>query len=813
MLNYHQYEEAVYNELLREHANDNSFTFSVRQNAIKGAEKDYFIGTEKGKYFATTFWQIRTGYPGSSGDLIDVFFTYTSDSQLTYYIEFNQTKKPFNDQNKYALNLIQSLEPKVEQALGLKRKSNPAQKAHSYSTKSRQPAYKSVSEMIGDVILDYKTLLPLVNDEISRIKAQYPLFEAQQITKEEFDKMQDKLRARLDLPTIKRANQDAATYAETKIRREATFPLNQILFGPPGTGKTYNTINKALEIIDDDEVKAVDRNDRTKVKTLFDRKLKEGQIVFSTFHQSMSYEEFIEGIKPLEPNTENNPGDELTYRVTPGILKKLVGLIHDEQQVTQNNLYIPEEYFTDYVIKMSLGSVNEPRDKDIYDYCISSNQMALGFGFNVDFTGVKDRSEVIKRLTDSGYQLEGKRDFTVDALERFIFWAVKGRMVIVSNGLKKVRAIGVITGDYQYNPSAPIRFHHFKTVKWLHKNIDLDVSTFYDKQLMQQSIYAIDKDYINKDIFIKKGANATNKNYVLIIDEINRGNVSQIFGELITLIEADKRQGKPEALEVTLPYSKEQFSVPPNLYIIGTMNTADRSVEALDTALRRRFSFTEMPPRADLLTPTLMLQRLWKKYEHLEWTDEEWKKNEDNFLSLLDGEILSRSKYEKLEEDNTLEEQVEEFKLAIQFRGIAMMDLLTTINKRIEVLLDRDHQIGHSYFFNVTSWKELEETFYRNIIPLLQEYFFGDYAKIGAVLGQGFIRNKANTGEENIFADFDDFEAGDFMDKPVYEIVDYRNSSTQHSIKKGNKNIKMDFQMAIQELMRKLNIPKDDAES
>ncbi|MEG0696518.1 MAG: AAA family ATPase, partial [Algoriella sp.] len=186
------------------------------------------------------------------------------------------------------------------------------------------------------------------------------------------------------------------------------------------------------------------------------------------------------------------------------------------------------------------------------------------------------------------------------------------------------------------------------------------------------------------------------KPFVLIIDEINRGNVSQIFGELITLIEEDKRLGNDEAIEVTLPYSKEKFGVPSNLYIIGTMNTADRSVEALDTALRRRFVFEEMPPKYDL---------------------------------------------DELQEN---------------LFGFTASHLLVTINKRIEKLLDSDHQIGHAYFLNKDE-NTIITSFYKNIIPLLQEYFFGDYGKIGLVLGSGFVdlnKQDHENQSKSIFASF-----------------------------------------------------------
>lgn len=225
----------------------------------------------------------------------------------------------------------------------------------------------------------------------------------------------------------------------------------------------------------------------------------------------------------------------------------------------------------------------------------------------------------------------------------------------------------------------------------------------------------------------ERAKNDPNNSYALFIDEINRGNVSQIFGELITLIEEDKRIGNSEELYVTLPYSKEKFGVPSNLYIIGTMNTADRSVEALDTALRRRFSFEEMTPKYDL----------------------------------------------------------DELKQSIF--GFSAGEILKTINARIEQLIDRDHAIGHAYFINKTE-ETIVDSFYRNIIPLLQEYFFGDYGKIGLVLGAGFVRLK----QENVkFAHFsyDGYDSSDQRD--TYKIIDYRKESLPN----------LDFSKAIQLLM------------
>jgi 5-methylcytosine-specific restriction endonuclease McrBC GTP-binding regulatory subunit McrB len=171
------------------------------------------------------------------------------------------------------------------------------------------------------------------------------------------------------------------------------------------------------------------------------------------------------------------------------------------------------------------------------------------------------------------------------------------------------------------------------------------------------------------------------ENYAVFIDEINRGNVSSIFGELITLIEEDKRLGKPNELKTKLPYSREEFGVPANLYIIGTMNTADRSVEALDTALRRRFTFEEMRPDADLITQPAGLQ-------------------------------------------------------------VNLRQLFVTINARIEQLLDHDHCIGHYYFMGIHELADLQSVFANKILPLLREFFYGNSAKIGMVLGEPFVLHK-----------------------------------------------------------------------
>ncbi|MFM7681431.1 MAG: McrB family protein, partial [Bacteroidota bacterium] len=204
------------------------------------------------------------------------------------------------------------------------------------------------------------------------------------------------------------------------------------------------------------------------------------------------------------------------------------------------------------------------------------------------------------------------------------------------------------------------------------------------------------EDGIFKQICKKAEIDPENQ-YAIFIDEINRGNISAIFGELITLIEQDKRKGAANEMTVILPYSKKPFSIPQNLDIIGTMNTADRSVEALDTALRRRFSFVEMLPKPDLLKD-------------------------------------------------------------IEIEGIELNLLLETINERIEVLVDRDHTIGHAFFINDITIQDLRNTFANKIIPLLQEYFYGNYSKMELVIGSAFFEKK-EVSKVKFAVKSDDFEA------------------------------------------------------
>lgn len=483
---------------------------------------------------------------------------------------------------------------------------------------------------------------------------------------------------------------------------------NTILYGPPGTGKTYRTINRALSIIEGEDY--LNGKSRGQLKDRFTELLDKEQIIFTTFHQSMSYEDFVEGLKPVEKN------GGISYETVPGIFKKIVdnakGIQKGKAEGGVDNYEIEAQTLEQArFFKMSLGDTSNSEESDIYNYCIENNRVAMGWGEHIDFSNAKDESEIKQLIAGERSNLEEQSPFVATAVTRFLFWMKPDDIVFISNGNRSVRAIGLIKGGYEFDTNTPIQYNHFREVEWLYYGVDIPIKQVYSRNLSQQSIYMMEKNEIDLEFFKSRaGSSIPKKNHVLIIDEINRGNIAAILGELITLLEPDKRKGEKEELEVTLPYSKEPFSVPSNLYIIGTMNTADRSVEALDTALRRRFEFVEMPPRPDLLSN-------------------------------------------------------------IEVEDINLEKLLTAINQRIEVLIDKDHCIGHSAFIKLQDAADkldgLKKVFQNKLIPQLQEYFYGNFGKIAMIIGKSFF-DRFQPNNEVKFMEVEDLEFEAFNERPIY---------------------------------------------
>jgi len=566
-------------------------------------------------------------------------------------------------------------------------------------------------------------------------------------------------------------------------------PLNQILFGPPGTGKTYNTINEAVRLIEklsEPALKQKYNDDREAIRQSYLKYLESGQIAFCTFHQSFCYEDFIEGIKPVMPSSTEEE-KFLSYEIRPGIFLDIARLavsrLRSEANKEKSFISLTSsEYSKAIFYKVSLGDISIPEEQQIYDYCITNNCISIGFGEGIDFTG-KSESQVNELVAKNSYS-----SYSAQAMNIFKNYLKVGNYVIISKGKYFTRAIGKVTGEYEFRPDSPIRYNHFRNIEWIIANEDIPVNDIYEKNFSQQTIYKLNQEWIKRDFFVngktaKLQIEPKPENYVLIIDEINRGNVSQIFGELITLIEDDKRAGKKEELKVTLPYSKVEFSVPANLYLLGTMNTADRSIEALDTALRRRFSFTEIAAKPSLiknLHANVLVHGI--RNLHLEIGTELQKAVEEElsyyFSDITQLNVIKEDLYQKFIIDHLDDIDLDGIVAYLKENSIKMLDfeaLLTSINQRIEKLIDKDHCIGHGFFMGLAEhdlpFTALKQVFSVKIIPLLQEYFFGDFGKIGLVLGESFIEKVQHS--EFKFAPFKDYDPqsiNDLKDRSIYQI-------------------------------------------
>ena len=442
--------------------------------------------------------------------------------------------------------------------------------------------------------------------------------------------------------------------------------LNQILYGPPGTGKTYNTVIKAMEITNPELIqKDKDGNieNYELLKEKFDELKQQGQIEFVTFHQSYSYEEFVEGIKP---DLEN--GKELRYKLQNGIFKTICNNAKEllETKVKYN---FNKDNISVYKILIP--------DESLFAYCIENDCVAINWGNDIDISNCDSQEEIIAKIPED---FESRKQ-CISQLNLFKLWidndlkSGKDVIVVIPGSMNTIKGIAKITGDYFYNSDIE-NGHQQRKVDWIRKNINISSDSIYNSKFVSPTITGMFNDKINWDAFlnlINNKNNSKSSNAVLVIDEINRGDISKIFGELITLIEEDKRIGKEHQMTVTLPYSRETFGVPNNLYIIGTMNTADRSIALLDTALRRRFDFEEMMPKPELL----------------------------------------RGK---------------------DIEGVDLEQLLTKINDRIKNEYDRDHQIGHSYLMSVKDKEDLERAYKNRILPLLNEYFYNDIDAVAKIL-------------------------------------------------------------------------------
>lgn len=430
-------------------------------------------------------------------------------------------------------------------------------------------------------------------------------------------------------------------------RKMIEFDKNLILYGPPGTGKTYNTAIYAVAICDGRSVDELTDYDAVMVR--YNELKNQNRIVFTTFHQSYGYEEFIEGIKPVV----DGESPDISYIIEPGIFKKFCKRAQGVE-IKNKDLKIAD-------------------DAEIWKATVRSEV-------------IQDCFENDRIRIDWGFDSEGAAGF-VNGIN-------KGDIILTTDGSRSfINGIAVVIDDEAFlldDESDTTT----RSVKWLAKNINENIKSINSNRMLHRKTCSKVPNMkisdvlklaakLNPEISDTKIEKDT-KPYVFIIDEINRGNISKIFGELITLIENTKREGMPEAASTTLPYSGESFSVPSNVYILGTMNTADRSIALMDTALRRRFQFKEMMPEVNVLR--------------------------------------------KIGADKVTDGVTE----------LDVVDMLKIINERITFLYDREHTIGHAFFTGLKdapSIDMLASVFLKSVVPLLQEYFYEDYQKIQLVLG------------------------------------------------------------------------------
>lgn len=440
-------------------------------------------------------------------------------------------------------------------------------------------------------------------------------------------------------------------------------PKNIILYGPPGTGKTYHTVKRSLELIlGADKVEKMSRDTQTRQFRELQRK---GRIEFVTFHQNYGYEEFVEGLRPVLSETASQ---EVQYEIHSGVFKRIA------LRAAGAGLPNPATTGTTFetLWRLLVEAIREEGERVVTS--------SSGLNLVLELTPRDSIKAYGCKLNDDGEVVDRHgTGMTSSKASSKLIWENRDSLGPEPDKLNQGKTTALFAeargsgGGHSYTSLWAV----YKELWNLSKEIGTTSESAADLEARAQE--AIDKPTAGVAEF---AFTEQTKQHVLVIDEINRGNISKIIGELITLLEPEKRLGQPEELKLPLAYTPEhRFGVPPNLHIIGTMNTADRSIALMDVALRRRFNFEEMMPQAEIIV-----------------------------------EVISK------ETDN------------MPLANLTAI-LFESINERIRFLYDRDHQLGHAYFLKVRSLEDLRQLFVDKLIPLLQEYFYEAWDKIGVVLG------------------------------------------------------------------------------
>lgn len=441
-----------------------------------------------------------------------------------------------------------------------------------YTSRKAGKKYKHFLELINGFVKSYgEEIQQIMLNEIKGFKNK-PLNLAVQTL---FWYMKDYMKEELKNKMTTDTNNSSKGVWYDDVVRTWERRKNIVLYGAPGTGKTYDVPELAVRLCDPWFMAA--EPSREEIVSRYNQLKTEKRIAFTTFHQSLDYEDWIEGLRPVV-----NENSQVTYEIESGIFKKLCEeaerpVVKDKQVGIADNAV---------VWKVSLAGTG---DNDVRRECMENSHIRIGW----DGYG-----PVISDETDwSVYNGEGKQ-----ILDAYINKMKIGDIVMSCYSSQTIDAIGVVVGDYEFEDKFP-NYKRVRRVNWLVKNINENIVEMNDgKTMTLGTVYRLNSITLDnvKSILEKYDTSSkmeeNDKAYVMVIDELNRGNVSKVFGELITLLEADKRKGRINAESVVLPYSKKGFHIPNNVYLIATMNTADRSLGSLDYAIRRRFAFIAEKP-------------------------------------------------------------------------------------------------------------------------------------------------------------------------------------------------------------------------
>jgi hypothetical protein len=731
MITYKDYEKQVYDWLMAKHKIDSNFTFSLRQNGSKGAELDYFIGTEKSNYFGLTFWTIPVGFPGSAADLIDVFFLQKEEG-FKFFFEFSQTMTPSDAQNASALNLIRSLKEKIRNLGTFTYETTEDLKTFKYALRPPKVIYSNLEELFIDLDKTLNEIFPLVEEKIIEEKKLNQDFKAQRISLKQFDEIQEKLNKRLikyenlnefdhvtnesfelfiqrfredDLKTYfdflkeivnrfdLKTNDERLVFNLHNSKNHLSFTVGQrycFFIANNGNKGKFGILSKDKLFENSKQFAGNDPKPWFTYLNEFNLDKEQKQNVFdgieielnrtdkSSFRKfsKPEFENFVlNNSLNLKKNIKINSGIESALNQIlygpPGTGKTYNTVLEAAKIITANQYISYEEALIEFNKK--LGSQIEFitfHQNYSYEDFIQGIRPDTENGKELTFEkkdGVFKRiaDRALKNLTDSEKPESAKKDFDT-AFQDFILPLIEEEEIEVK--MKKtsfyITQISEKSIEFRKNQGDS---QHTLSINTLRK--------MYNEGLNEIILGGL-QPYYNPilKVLLEKGKRqftpVVKKNYVIIIDEINRANISRVFGELITLIEDDKRSNGKIPLRVTLP-SGDPFIVPSNLYIIGTMNTADKSIALLDIALRRRFDFVAMYP------------------------------------------------------DETIVNE--------EFRTVFI-----AINKAILDRKNHDFTIGHAYFMGDNC--KLKKIINNKVIPLLLEYFMNDEKEVIAILQAADIK-------------------------------------------------------------------------